>query len=84
MYICAFLNVIRNFVPSDPFIKMTVLKDGKRSDKKKSSIVYNTLNPYYNESFTFKNLSNNDMYSGVIYFLFLEFNCLSSLYCLFC
>ena len=51
----------------DPFVKMTIFKGGKRSDRKKSSIIYKTLNPYFNECFTFKNLSDNDMYSGVIY-----------------
>jgi synaptotagmin-1 len=39
---------------SDPYVKLALLMNGKRIKKKKSTIKKCTLNPYYNESFTFE------------------------------
>uniref|UniRef100_A0A8C7RMF9 Synaptotagmin n=1 Tax=Oncorhynchus mykiss TaxID=8022 RepID=A0A8C7RMF9_ONCMY len=39
---------------SDPYAKIHLLQNGKRLKKKKNSIKKNTLNPYYNESFSFE------------------------------
>lgn len=39
---------------SDPYVKIAVMMNGKRVKKKKTSIKKCTLNPYYNESFTFE------------------------------
>jgi len=39
---------------SDPYVKLSLLMNGKRIKKKKSTIKKCTLNPYWNESFTFE------------------------------
>ncbi len=44
-YACVFL---------DPYVKIHLMQNGKRLKKKKTTIKKNTLNPYYNESFSFE------------------------------
>lgn len=39
---------------SDPFVKVVLQHNGKRLKKKKTSVKQNTLNPYFNESFSFE------------------------------
>ncbi|XP_046906706.1 synaptotagmin Vb [Hypomesus transpacificus] len=39
---------------SDPFVKVVLQQNGKRIKKKKTTVKKNTLNPYFNESFSFE------------------------------
>ena len=39
---------------SDPYVKITIMLDKKRLKKKKTTVKKNTLNPYFNESFSFE------------------------------
>ena len=39
---------------ADPYVKISLLLNGKRIKKKKTTIKKCTLNPYYNESFSFE------------------------------
>jgi hypothetical protein len=39
---------------SDPYVKIALIQNGKRVKKKKTSIKKVTLNPYFNESFSFE------------------------------
>lgn len=53
------------FTIIDPYVKICLYKNGKRTHKKKTTIKFHTLNAYYNESFTFSHVDENDLRSGV-------------------
>lgn len=42
------------FLPKDPYVKIVLQQNGKRIKKKKTTVKKNTLNPYFNESFSFE------------------------------
>lgn len=58
----------------DPFIKISLYKNGKKIIKKKSTVKWHTLNAYYNQAFTFK-INEKDLnvrFNLKIYLLFNE------------
>lgn len=42
------------FFFEDPYVKIVLQQNGKRIKKKKTTVKKNTLNPYFNESFSFE------------------------------
>jgi hypothetical protein len=55
---------------SDPYVKVLLLINGKKIRKKKTSVIFNTLNPIYNESLEFdlkdEEVENADLIFKVI------------------
>lgn len=56
--LCCFSSHLPGFLPpslsaSDPYVKASLICDGRRLKKRKTSIKKNTLNPTYNEALVF-------------------------------
>ena len=49
-----YLSIFLPLLLLDPYVKISLMQNGKRVKKKKTTIKKCTLNPYYNESFTFE------------------------------
>lgn len=58
---------------SDPYVKVVLLIHGKKIRKKKTSVLFNTLNPIYNESLEF-DLSHEDLTNADFIFKVIDYD----------
>ena len=58
---------------SDPYVKVLLLIHGKKIRKRKTSVVFNSLNPIYNESIEF-NLSHENLEHADLLFKVIDYD----------
>ncbi len=58
---------------ADPYVKVILLINGKKIRKKKTSVLFNTLNPIYNESLEF-DFSNEELEHADLIFKVIDYD----------
>ncbi|KAA8585465.1 hypothetical protein FQN60_004159 [Etheostoma spectabile] len=61
--------------PADPYVKASLICDGRRLKKRKTSIKKNTLNPTYNEALVF-DIPNENIESVSIIIAVMDYDCI--------
>lgn len=69
--------LIYNSCFSDPYVKVSIIHNGKRLKKKKTTVLRNTINPVFNEALTF-DISKDTLKHSIIEFLVMHDNLLGA------
>lgn len=65
------------FLKADPYVKVSIIYNGKRLKKKKTTVLRNTINPVFNEALTF-DISRDMLKHSIIEFLVMHDNLLGA------
>ncbi len=52
-HFCILIELATHYLSPDPYVKVSLMCDGRRLKKRKTSTKRNTLNPVYNEAIVF-------------------------------
>lgn len=66
-----FMNNSSLYLLIDPYVKVSILNNGKRLKKRKTTVLRNTVNPVFNEALTF-DIAKDTLKQSVIEFLVLH------------
>uniref|UniRef100_A0A4W3GBG3 Synaptotagmin-C-like n=1 Tax=Callorhinchus milii TaxID=7868 RepID=A0A4W3GBG3_CALMI len=81
-YACVYVSLPLSLTPSplyvphsDPYVKASLICDGRRLKKRKSSMKKNTLNPVYNEALVF-DIPNENMEHVNVIIAVMDYDCI--------